>query len=116
MIRVVFAIFLIAGLFACSQKVVPTNDQIETVTNKAEEVEIEAIMIELASTFVGPCEPSIAIDPNNPMRMVAGSVLNNVYISNDGGKNWQVNKLSSCLLYTSPSPRDQRGSRMPSSA
>ena len=23
---------------------------------------------------------------------------------------------SSCLLYTSPSPRDQRGSRMPSSA
>ena len=24
--------------------------------------------------------------------------------------------LGSCLLYTSPSPRDQRGSRMPSSA
>ena len=25
-------------------------------------------------------------------------------------------RLKSCLLYTSPSPRDQRGSRMPSSA
>ena len=25
-------------------------------------------------------------------------------------------KLPNCLLYTSPSPRDQRGSRMPSSA
>ena len=25
-------------------------------------------------------------------------------------------KSDSCLLYTSPSPRDQRGSRMPSSA
>ena len=25
-------------------------------------------------------------------------------------------KLNNCLLYTSPSPRDQRGSRMPSSA
>ena len=25
-------------------------------------------------------------------------------------------KKASCLLYTSPSPRDQRGSRMPSSA
>jgi len=25
-------------------------------------------------------------------------------------------KLKPCLLYTSPSPRDQRGSRMPSSA
>ena len=26
------------------------------------------------------------------------------------------NKAAFCLLYTSPSPRDQRGSRMPSSA
>ena len=25
-------------------------------------------------------------------------------------------RLNTCLLYTSPSPRDQRGSRMPSSA
>ena len=29
------------------------------------------------------------------------------------GSTWQV---GDCLLYTSPSPRDQRGSRMPSSA
>ena len=28
----------------------------------------------------------------------------------------QNDKNVSCLLYTSPSPRDQRGSRMPSSA
>ena len=27
-----------------------------------------------------------------------------------------INNPSDCLLYTSPSPRDQRGSRMPSSA
>eukprot|EP00829_Urostomides_striatus_P021000 TRINITY_DN9151_c0_g1_i1.p3 TRINITY_DN9151_c0_g1~~TRINITY_DN9151_c0_g1_i1.p3 ORF type:complete len:139 (-),score=26.16 TRINITY_DN9151_c0_g1_i1:10-426(-) len=27
-----------------------------------------------------------------------------------------VGELAACLLYTSPSPRDQRGSRMPSSA
>ena len=27
-----------------------------------------------------------------------------------------VTQSDSCLLYTSPSPRDQRGSRMPSSA
>ena len=27
-----------------------------------------------------------------------------------------VHKDNNCLLYTSPSPRDQRGSRMPSSA
>ena len=30
---------------------------------------------------------------------------------------WLLNmSFKSCLLYTSPSPRDQRGSRMPSSA
>ena len=28
----------------------------------------------------------------------------------------EIDALTSCLLYTSPSPRDQRGSRMPSSA
>ena len=28
----------------------------------------------------------------------------------------KLNKRKNCLLYTSPSPRDQRGSRMPSSA
>ena len=28
----------------------------------------------------------------------------------------RVERLMDCLLYTSPSPRDQRGSRMPSSA
>ena len=27
-----------------------------------------------------------------------------------------IGNINSCLLYTSPSPRDQRGSRMPSSA
>ena len=29
---------------------------------------------------------------------------------------WMLVSEASCLLYTSPSPRDQRGSRMPSSA
>ena len=34
-------------------------------------------------------------------------------IEHDGA---HLNDLQTCLLYTSPSPRDQRGSRMPSSA
>ena len=35
-----------------------------------------------------------------------------------GRSSWTevLNQLQTCLLYTSPSPRDQRGSRMPSSA
>ena len=32
------------------------------------------------------------------------------------GNNWTATTYGTCLLYTSPSPRDQRGSRMPSSA
>ena len=32
------------------------------------------------------------------------------------GPKWQSCTTFGCLLYTSPSPRDQRGSRMPSSA
>ena len=36
----------------------------------------------------------------------------------EDGKDGKVSagNLKACLLYTSPSPRDQRGSRMPSSA
>ena len=33
-----------------------------------------------------------------------------------GTYNFRFNEANVCLLYTSPSPRDQRGSRMPSSA
>ena len=39
------------------------------------------------------------------------------YLQIDFNKSENFKKLSKvCLLYTSPSPRDQRGSRMPSSA
>ena len=35
---------------------------------------------------------------------------------NTDAQDLKHSKAKSCLLYTSPSPRDQRGSRMPSSA
>ena len=34
----------------------------------------------------------------------------------DNGSGEIIVRFKDCLLYTSPSPRDQRGSRMPSSA
>ena len=34
----------------------------------------------------------------------------------EGGDDGNYGNNNGCLLYTSPSPRDQRGSRMPSSA
>ena len=46
--------------------------------------------------------------------------LNNRRLQHDRGKTLggssSINGMLYCLLYTSPSPRDQRGSRMPSSA
>ena len=45
----------------------------------------------------------------------AGSIVNISSISGVTGQSF-VHMGYNCLLYTSPSPRDQRGSRMPSSA
>ena len=42
-----------------------------------------------------PCEPSIAINPRNPDQLVAGSVLNNVYKSDNGGWTWDRSVLTS---------------------
>ena len=47
-------------------------------------------------------------------------LINGVGLEVDGGATFDdtvtVEGSTTCLLYTSPSPRDQRGSRMPSSA
>ena len=43
------------------------------------------------------------------------ALLDNITVSAYGSE-VPLNQVGSCLLYTSPSPRDQRGSRMPSSA
>ena len=42
-----------------------------------------------------PEEPSIAIDPNNTNRLVAGANINNYYISEDGGFTWTAGLLQS---------------------
>ena len=39
-----------------------------------------------------------------------------VIVNNNAQQEIKKGKVIICLLYTSPSPRDQRGSRMPSSA
>jgi hypothetical protein len=43
----------------------------------------------------GPCEPSIFVNPKNPQNIVAGSILNRVHYSFDGGKTWEHSKLTS---------------------
>jgi len=41
------------------------------------------------------CEPTIAINPRYPNNIVAGSVLDNIYFTKDGGKTWKKGKLTS---------------------
>lgn len=51
----------------------------------------------------GPCEPSIFINPRNTKNIVAGSVLDTYYWSEDGGLTWGKNKLTSSLgVYGDP--------------
>ena len=40
-------------------------------------------------------EPSIAIDPKNPNRLVAGSNIDNIYYSSDAGRSWTKKKQNS---------------------
>jgi hypothetical protein len=49
------------------------------------------------------CEPSIAINPKNPLNIVAASVLDNVYVTIDGGTTWEKKKITSPLgVYGDP--------------
>jgi hypothetical protein len=42
-----------------------------------------------------PCEPSIAVSPKSTEVMVAGSILDNVHLSTDGGYTWKTDQLNS---------------------
>jgi len=42
-----------------------------------------------------PSEPSIVIDPKNPLHIMAGSILNRYYYSMDGGHTWPPGRLTS---------------------
>lgn len=46
-------------------------------------------------TGSGPCEPSIAINPNNTQNIAAGAILDRYYWSNDAGKTWSSGTLKS---------------------
>ena len=43
----------------------------------------------------GPCEPSIAINPLDLRQVVAGAILDRVYVSRDSGRTWSKSQLTS---------------------
>ena len=66
-----------------------------------------AEMDEMKRYISSQVEEATAAAVENSGKMLLDVSINNPYV---------IVPVSSCLLYTSPSPRDQRGSRMPSSA
>ena len=72
--------------------------------------------------YGGSCFPKdvLALDHLAGQHAIQASILPAVHSTNEAQKRrlpaLVTARLGDCLLYTSPSPRDQRGSRMPSSA
>ena len=72
----------------------------------------------LAASLVAPNEPVFSAEPirlfGGIMFLAIGLIALDIFIPIK--RIDTITAIYFCLLYTSPSPRDQRGSRMPSSA
>src|SRR5262245_29171258 len=61
------------------------------------QAQFKNILLDSGGSGNRACEPSIAINLDDPKNIVAGSVLNNVYATTDGGLTWKKSTLSSPL-------------------
>jgi hypothetical protein len=66
-------------VFSCSPKIFPVT------VEKAKSSDYKYAQV----------EPSIAVNPRNPMELIAGTVLKDYYTSSDGGKTWKAMVLTS---------------------
>ena len=86
--KIIIAIVLVTSLFlSCSSSQNTTSTPYRPKNVK--------IYSQTSRNTLGPCEPSICIDPTNLNNIVAGSVLNYVHTSNDGGLTWKTKELIS---------------------
>lgn len=103
--RLLLYLFILLFLMACTRKQTGTISQ-----NVFLKTTFQNIKIHTSRGGTGPCEPSISIHPKNPEKMVAGSVLDNLYISEDGGFTWKIEKLTSPFgVYGDPVIRHDPG-------
>ena len=70
-------------------------------------------MLDRLTTLEAVAEAREPIDSNDQLQK---RILEDMRVLRRDVNTIREDRSQSCLLYTSPSPRDQRGSRMPSSA
>ena len=93
----------------------------QQVTQAIEDKDVQALvsfdlMYEgIRNELRGEIQSSVIMAERNLDNPFAIKVLKALFLVKYFG-NFKTTKRNVCLLYTSPSPRDQRGSRMPSSA
>lgn len=89
-IRIALFILSLTIIFSsCSKKLLQANKVVIDTEN------IEVVKIDEDMALLGPCEPSIAINPSDPDKIIAGSILDRIHYSEDGGKTWISEKLTS---------------------
>ena len=87
--------FVPIALFLTACEATKTIDSIE---QKAfQNTQFKNIKIYEASVGLGPCEPSIYINPKNTDNIVIGSVINYYHFSFDRGLSWETRRLGSSL-------------------
>ncbi len=88
-----FYILLTSICLACvSKKKLEKNKNTTYTTFRPKNVKIYT---QTDKKLLGPCEPSICIDPTNTDNIVAGSVLDYIHTSTDGGHTWTTKKQTS---------------------
>ncbi len=94
MIRIFFLLLISVVLGTCSGK----RNVVQSKQKTFQNARYQTVKIyEAATGELGPCEPSIYISPADPNTIVAGSVIDFIHISADGGHTWQTKRLSSSL-------------------
>jgi hypothetical protein len=74
-----------------------TKTTLETKQKVFQSTTFRNIKVFESSSGLGPCEPSIYINPKNTDNIVAGSVINFTHNSFDGGKTWNTKELNSSM-------------------
>lgn len=91
--RKIFIIISMLSIVSCSSLFKVHKKQNSSLISTYKNVKI----YEAEGKGLGPCEPSIFINPSNVNNIVAGSVLDNIHYSFDSGLTWETKKITSDL-------------------